>query len=147
MQCLRSPCRKSSCSNSGSPGKTAERNHLQMSERVISCGHGHGSIPSSRIQLPSMKLQHRFRTRFLALTACSGDVRMMLFNVFLLSVCENMLLCRTIYQMIMKTELLLMPVGGIIVIIDCDPSNRPARRDAKHRKGCSPLVGEARRKG
>jgi hypothetical protein len=60
-----------------------------MSERVMSCGHGHDSIPSSRMQLPSMKLQHRFRTRFLALTACFGVIRMMLFNAFLLSVCDK----------------------------------------------------------
>ena len=39
------------------------------------------------------------------------------------------------------------PAGAIIVFRDSYRSYRFARIDAKHRKGCSPLYGAARRKG
>ena len=74
-QCFKSLSRKISASSVPSSGKTAQRNHLQQTEKEIVCGQVQVSPSSRTMQLPSSQQQHSRRIRLAACFLCAGVMR------------------------------------------------------------------------
>src|SRR5699024_1366813 len=74
-QRFKSLSRKISASSVPSSGKTAQRNHLQQTEKEIVCGQVQVSPSSRAMQLPSSQQQHSRRIRALARFRCAGVMR------------------------------------------------------------------------
>ena len=74
-QRFKSLSRKISASSVPSSGKTAQRNHLQQTEKETVCGQVQVSPSSRTMQLPSSKQQHSRRIRLAACFLCAGVMR------------------------------------------------------------------------
>ena len=74
-QRFKSLSRKISASSVPSSGKTAQRNHLQQTEKETVCGQVQVSPSSRTMQLPSSQQQHSWRIRLAACFLCAGVMR------------------------------------------------------------------------
>ena len=74
-QRFKSLSRKISASSVPYSGKTAQRNHLQQSEKETVCGQVQVSPSSRTMQLPSSQQQHSRRIRLAACFLCAGVMR------------------------------------------------------------------------